>query len=314
MGEQAAKIGKKLEAFGEDFFSSLGWTELTRDKEIKCTRVSHKKRTHGIDLLCSFSNPYISGKQGIIVECKNRQMKSITKSEIETWITELINNIECAQSAPELTSIDLTDTTLNTGLLLIHANDSFDKDKFYGYIKNIKIPNRRNPINVFVATNDSISRWKDMLLKVKTSYGNNFSFIYPSINESSKVTQNTLTINGMFSKYLFAQSTYTITRNYTGNQYEEPHTQHIMFFFDEINTDSFRYAWSMFKYYQMQGVDKYVFCFYPQKQGDVDLVKESFISTLKSGSNPISESEAGKIDIAFIDNRNLSPIETGGVY
>ena len=203
---------------------------------------------------------------------------------------------------------------IHTGLLLIHANDSFDKDKFYGYIKNIKIPNRRNPINVFVATNDSISRWKDMLLKVKTSYGNNFSFIYPSINESSKVTQNTLTINGMFSKYLFAQSTYTITRNYTGNQYEESHTQHIMFFFDEINTDSFRYAWSMFKYYQMQGVDKYVFCFYPQKQGDVDLVKESFISTLKSGSNPISESEAGKIDIAFIDNRNLSPIETGGVY
>lgn len=241
-------------------------------------------------------------------------MKSISQSEIETWITELINNIECAQSAPELTSIDLTDTTLNTGLLLIHANDSFDRDKFYGYIKNIKIPNRRNPINIFVAANDSISRWKDTLLKIKTSYGNAFSFIYPSINESSKVAQNTLTINGMFSKYLFAQSTYTITRNYTGPQFEEPHTQHIMFFFDEINTDNFRYAWSMFKYYQMQGVDKYVFCFYPQKQGDVDLVKENFISTLKSGSNPISESEASKIEIAFIDNRNLSPIESGGVY
>lgn len=32
MGEQASKIGKKLESFGENFLTSLGWTELTRDK------------------------------------------------------------------------------------------------------------------------------------------------------------------------------------------------------------------------------------------------------------------------------------------
>ena len=59
MGEQAAKIGKKLEGFGVNFFANLGWTELTQDKEIKCTRSSHKKKTHGIDLLCKFTNPYI---------------------------------------------------------------------------------------------------------------------------------------------------------------------------------------------------------------------------------------------------------------
>ncbi len=35
MGEQAAKTGKKLEDFGEVFFSGLGWVELTRDKEIQ---------------------------------------------------------------------------------------------------------------------------------------------------------------------------------------------------------------------------------------------------------------------------------------
>lgn len=102
MGEQAAKIGKKLEGFGVNFFANLGWTELTQDKEIKCTRSSHKKKTHGIDLLCKFTNPYIAGNQGIVVECKNRQMGSITRATIEEWVKELINNIECAQSAPEL--------------------------------------------------------------------------------------------------------------------------------------------------------------------------------------------------------------------
>lgn len=33
MGEQAAKIGKKLEGFGENFFANLGWAELTQDKK-----------------------------------------------------------------------------------------------------------------------------------------------------------------------------------------------------------------------------------------------------------------------------------------
>ena len=58
MGEQAARIGKKLEEFGENFLPNLGWIELAHDKEIKCTRASHKKQTHGIDLLCKFDNPY----------------------------------------------------------------------------------------------------------------------------------------------------------------------------------------------------------------------------------------------------------------
>lgn len=313
MGEQAAKIGKKLEGFGEIFFTSLGWSELARDKEIKCTRSSHKKKTHGIDLLCKFVNPYTSGNQGIIVECKNRQMVSITKASIEEWAKELINNIECAQSAPELTDVDLVNTTLNTGLLLIHANDKFESKKFYEYLSKITFPNRRNPINIFIAANDRISQWTSLFAKIKASYSNGFSFIYPSINESNKLSQESLTINAMYSKYLLGHSTYCIQKSIAGNTYDEPHTQNMLFFFDEITVDNFRYAWSMFKYYQLQGVERYVFLFYPRKNGDVDFIKEKFVSALKSGETPIEDSEANKIKIDFIDNRYLSPIETGGI-
>lgn len=312
MGEQASKIGKKLESFGENFLTSLGWTELTRDKEIKCTRSSHKKETHGIDLLCKFENPYNTMQQGVIVECKNRQMRSITQAEIDNWVKELINNIECSQSAPELSDIDLSGTTLNTGLLLIHANDSFDKNKFYVYLSNINYPNRRNPINLFVAGNDRIALWTSLFAKIKYSYNNDFSFLYPSINGFSKKVQNVLTIDGMYSKYLFAQSTYTIKKENGGHSYDEPHTQKIMFFLDEITTDNFKYAWSMFKYYQQQGVGKYVFVFYPRKKDDVEFINENFISTLKSGNKPIDDKEIEKIHIDFIENRSLSPIETGG--
>lgn len=206
MGEHASKIGKKLEGFGEVLFANLGWIELARDKEIKCTRSSHKKKTHGIDLLCKFNNPYSTGNQGIIIECKNRQMSSITQATIEEWVKELINNIECAQSAPELADVDLANTTLNTGLLLIHANDTFNSQKFYNYLSKISFPNRRNPINIFIAANDRISQWMSLFAKIKTSYHTGFTFIYPSINESNKTSQVSLTINGMYSKYLLGKA------------------------------------------------------------------------------------------------------------
>ena len=52
--------------------------------------------------------------------------------------------------------------------------------------------------------------------------------------------------------------------------------------------------------------------FYPRKIGDVEYVRENFISTLKNVENPITETEASKITIEFLTNRTLSPIETGG--
>ena len=259
------------------------------------------------------NNPYSTGNQGIIIECKNRQMSSITQATIEEWVKELINNIECAQSAPELADVDLANTTLNTGLLLIHANDTFNSQKFYNYLSKISFPNRRNPINIFIAANDRISQWMSLFAKIKTSYHTGFTFIYPSINESNKTSQVSLTINGMYSKYLLGKSTYFVTKSIGENTYSEPRTQNMLFFFDESTVDNFRYAWSLFKYYQLQGSDKYVFLFYPRKNGDVDFIKENFITALKSGETPIDDFEAAKIAIDFIDNRYLSPIETGGI-
>lgn len=314
MGENAAKIGKKLEGFGENLVSNLGWQELTRDKEIKCRRASHKKRTHGIDLLCKSYNPYLNGSQGIIIECKNRQMRSISEAEIEKWVRELINNIECSQSTDELNDVDQSDLkTLNTGLLLIHANDVWEENKFFGYLRNLTVPNRRNPINIFIAGNDKINLWTSLFTKIEKDFKDGFSFIYPSLNEFSKIKQRGLTISAMFSKYLFAECTFSVVQNSGAGEYTVPHLQAIMFFLDAISIDNFKYAWSMFKHYQMQGADKYTFVFYPRNNGEVEFVKERFVQSIKAGDPNISDKELGKINFDFIDNRMLSPVEFGGV-
>lgn len=313
MGEKSAKIGRKLEGFGENLISDLGWDELTRDREIICKRPAHKKKTHGIDLLCAFDNPYFNGKQGIVIECKNRQMQNISRAEIEKWVKELINTIECSQSSDELDDIDKSCIrSLNTGLLLVHANDVWDGEKFYEYLEGISVSSRRNPINIYIAGNDKIDLWTSLLKKVKTDFSAKFSFIYPSLNEYSKRLQPALTINALYSKYLFAESTYYITQHKGSEQYSEPCRQNIMFFLDHISIDNFKYAWSMFKYYQMQGADKYVFAFYPREAGQADFVREKFITSIKQGDPHISDEDIKKISLDFIDNRTLSPVEIGG--
>ena len=77
MGENAQKIGKKLEGFGEKMYKRFNWAELNRDEEIKCINLLHKtkrdnnKRTHGIDLLHTYYDTYLEKNIGVVTECKN---------------------------------------------------------------------------------------------------------------------------------------------------------------------------------------------------------------------------------------------------
>lgn len=313
MGELASKIGKKLEGFGERLFTGFGWNELTRDTEIQCRRSTHKKQTHGLDLFMNFNNPYLGCKQGIVIECKNRQMKSITQSEIDTWLTELINAIECAQSAPELADIKSEDMNLNTGLLLIHANDTFRKDLFDKYLSNIKIPSRRNPINIFIAGNEEINCWNSLRDKIEKDYSEKFQFVCPSIEESNMEMGKYLTINQLYSRYIFAQDIVNeMVVGDGGVEYLVPNLKKILISFDEISMDSFKYMWSMFKAFQFQDAKELVFMFYPRKSNDVEFVKDNFIKTLNQGKPALTHQLANKIKIDFIDNRSISPVDAGG--
>lgn len=312
MGEQAKKIGEKLEGYGEYLFEGFGWKELARDQEIQCTRKTHNKQTHGLDILLKFYNPYLGRDQGVIVECKNRQMRSITSSSMNTWLQELINEIECAQSASELQNIELGDMNINTGLLLIHANDSFDEGKYKSYLRNLKAPSKRNPINIYIASNDEINKWNSLHKKIEEDYTDQFCYIYPSIEGSNMEKGDYITINQLFSKYIFAQDVRKVTKNNNGVPYEVPLTRKIMISFDKISINSFKYMWSMFKALQFQDADELVFLFYPQKKDDVVFVNTNFTKVLHQIDQPITQEIEKKICIDFIDNRTLSPVDMGG--
>ena len=68
----------------------------------------------------------------------------------------------------------------------------------------------------------------------------------------------------------------------------------------------------MYKAFQFQDADQMVFLFYPRTQDDVQYVKENFLNVLRQIKQPIKSEDVKKIHIDFIDNRDLSPIDTEG--
>ncbi len=313
MGENAKKIGEKLEGYGEKLFEGFGWTEIARDREIKCKKSLHKKQTHGLDILLSLNHPYKSHKQGIVVECKNRQMVSITDKNISDWVKELINSIDCAQNTDELLDLPLDDVVINTGLLLVHANDKYDDVKFKKSINKLSAISRRDPITIYIASNNEINRWNSLRDKIITTFTKEFKFIYPSINNSNQKSGTYMTLEYLYSKYFLGLDTYYKTEidSRTNISINIPKMQYIVFSFDENIVESFKYMWSIFKFYQMQAADEYVFVFYPRTANDVQFINENFIQALKGTENPPDDDMCNKIKIEFIDNRELSPVDTG---
>ena len=197
-------------------------------------------------------------------------------------------------------------------LLLIHANDIFKKNLFDKYLSNLTVPTRRNPINIFIAGNEEINKWNSLRDKIEKDYSDKFQFIYPSIEGSNMESGKYITINQLYSKYVFAQDITETKQIEDGIEYYFPQTKKILISFDEISVDSFKYMWSMFKSFQFQDAKELVFIFYPQKKDDVEFVKDNFIKTLYQVTPPIKLEIENKIKIDFMDNRNVSPVDMGG--
>lgn len=192
MGENSQKIGKKLEGLGVQIFEMFNWSKRMSDKEIKCTRSIHKnaegtsKRTHGVDLYMEYYDPYSNKIQGVFIECKNRQWKNIGKAQLQDWVNEEVNLMECAKSDSSLEEFYSEGADKNCALLLVNCNDDkYDHQKFQEYLSQLNIPQKRNPYKIFIAGNRMIEKWDAIDRKIREKYSNNLSVLYPSINNSN---------------------------------------------------------------------------------------------------------------------------------
>lgn len=212
MGELSQENGKKLENFGNKLFQNLGWKILGQNLEIKCTRSSHKnpkgnsKRTHGIDLLFGYYNPYKERNEAVIIECKNRAWAEYSTTNLESWLEELLNTVECAPNDSKVSEL-LGDHLLTNGILIFNSSDNnYDPQKAIKNLKNVKIPIRRQPTMLYLADTQKLEKIisiNDAIDKFKNNQSiNNFRIIYPIIDNSNWQGVSTITPEYLFSDYI----------------------------------------------------------------------------------------------------------------
>ena len=70
---------------------------------------------------------------------------------------------------------------------------------------------------------------------------------------------NYITINQLYSKYIFGQDVAYIQKNKGGVAYPMPVMRKIMISLDDISIENFKYMWSMFKALQFQDAEELFF-------------------------------------------------------
>lgn len=310
MGELSQAIGKKLENFGSVLFENLDWEILAQNVQFDCTRTQHKnikedsKRTHGIDILQGYANPFTGRKEAIIIECKNHLWSDFIPSKLNIWVEELANTIECAATSPVVVP-HLTDYTLVGGILLYNSSDNlYEADRALKNISQVIVPRRRISSMLYLADTNRLEKWYSLnqeISKIKLeNKDHNFGIIYPSIGGSSWDRCSVITPSYLFSDYIL--STYTkIEEMHDGTRKVDVKA---IFCFDKINDDSLIYLRDMINELQLesrgdrkQEVHIYI---YPETTNEIDYIKECF-DRLIGKDSPLFKMQ-------LLDNRRISRV------
>ena len=307
MGELGKKIGDKLENFGENLFKIFNWELKTQDLQIKCLNSNHKnhkdkqKRTHGVDLLFKYFNPFNNRAEAVIVECKNRKWQDYTSSNLTNWIEELLNTVECSSSSQEVAPF-IENCILTSGILLFNCNDSkYNNNEAIKIQSEMVIPRRKNPTMLYFADNTYLERWYSLGLKIndiKKKAIQDFGVIYPSI-DSSWAKNDCIIPELLFSDYI---STSHLEKRQIDNTTEKTYEIKSIFCFDKVTNSANKYVKDMIKTMQLGAYNssncQFYIYWYPKSEQDIELIK-SFNNNQEN------------YQYIPMDNRSISRVEYG---
>lgn len=280
MGEKSQENGKIFEDYMVNLLESFEWKILGRNIGIDCIRSSHKnnkngqKTSHGIDILGAYYNPFTNRNEAIIVECKNRQWNNISKSNVNDWLNELINTIECAPHSPEISKL-LQEYVLIGGILACNPSDNnYNKEKAMNIRLGIQIPKKKYPYILYLADKDKLNKWDAFSKKIINikKYNPNFSIIYPSIAGSKWRREKNIIPSYLFSDFILA--------SYIDDSNSEKIDKKAIFYFDTIDKNSLIYLKSMINELQIEATsdNKKEICihFFSDNVNELKFLKENF--------------------------------------
>lgn len=237
----------------------LGWEQKgTSNFDIEC--VHHTKdrqgQKHGIDSYFEYLDPYYQSAQGILVESKNWQFKSITTANIKKWMKQMTDCIECMQVSATIQS--LSQAPIQNALLMCWANDEYNQEEFSERLSKVGLANKKYPCNIYVASNREVLRWCSLINTVNLlkSTSISFRYIYPNVPTlgTNLIMSNQLILTHLFSKYIFAECKQSVPNRSGGHDIEE---KLVVFCYEPTTLHSLEFLYDLIKRLNFQS---YPFC------------------------------------------------------
>lgn len=255
MSEEQSVLGNSWTKRSVMLLESLGW-QLKGDTNIDIPCTIHHGRTqpHGIDSFLTYFDPYQNCLIGVINETKHYAWDNITQTKVQEWVDNLIETLDCTPYSDEFAKrLNFDRAKVDTGLLLIWSHDRFDPEKFYSYLKNLKIPRKMKSLRLYVLSNDQILKLysisqtiKDILQDLKDS--EKFDVYYPSYPETNSFkSSNFIGLEYFTSKFIFGKL--IKIEKYPGGSRTKNIT--VVFYFDRLDYDCLSYMYLALRRFQL---------------------------------------------------------------
>ncbi|PFL36704.1 hypothetical protein [Bacillus cereus] len=276
MSEQQQFEGERWTTQTIKILTELGWRQVgCSNFDIPCENKSmhgtgksaERRNDHGVDSLFTYHDPYLNENLNIIVESKKRVWSGINTSNLDSFVKQLYTTIECANVSQKIHELGCEG--VNTGLLMIWCDelDKYNHDKVIEHLSKVKLPQKKKPITLYVATNHEILKWSS-LIEYKAELERDceeFNYFYPSDFyrrvKSMSTQKGYLNLIQLYSSYIFAKSRKKVEMYGMSKVIDINH----VFFFAEPTKKELEFMYQLLKDFQFEDADEINIHFYGQQ-------------------------------------------------
>lgn len=203
----------------------------------------------GLDSVFGYRTHERSHQQVVIIEAKNRDnFKALSRAEIQRWIDRLLKKVELTPPSQDFQRKFPTDADAQYGMGLlavwVRDTDSFDTAVLADRLKQIEVPDKRNPIYLYVLDNERITRVISVYDEINRLLGTeeykDCLFFYPANGSDILCDGTVLPIEVLFSDILFYRVTKREYKRSTGT-YDEYESVLCFYFGDITSIGDFRF-------------------------------------------------------------------------
>ena len=188
MGENSKKIGEHGESYVEKILKAVGWSDLKKGIELKCSNESHvnKKRnplrTHGIDFQYSYISPLVDGQlNNVIVSVKNQDYPNNPSQKFREFMKELATMIECydcSEQKQNVTSNFHCNSINDIGVLFWIEKDENSSSDLIKSVSSVRLDEIKNNV-IYVVDSRRAKFILEVMRFIKTKNDCSYSFYYP---------------------------------------------------------------------------------------------------------------------------------------